>query len=274
MKLTFTLDSRDYTIDSGLYHDISIPMDFHGKQPRAFGVDRARAKSYVSGSFVGDTRLGGSCNFEQVSLVPHCNGTHTEGIGHLSHDRNPVLAALQTAWMPATLVSLNPERAGQAEERYDPQSEHDDLMISRRLLREALKNSDTEFMQALVIRTQPNGLDKIQRDYTELNPAYFSIDAMELLEEIGVRHLLVDLPSVDRSRDQGRMSAHRVFWGLGPGSHDPGLSSGWSKTITEFIYVPDQVPDGRYLLNLQIAPFVSDASPSRPLLFPLNQSTI
>jgi hypothetical protein len=33
------------------------------------------------------------------------------------------------------------------------------------------------------------------------------------------------------------------------------------------IYVPDEISDGEYLLNLQIAPFVSDASPSRPVLF-------
>ena len=274
MKLTFTLDSQYYEIDSRVFHDISIPMDFHGKQPRAFGVERAEAKAYASGPFVGDTRQGGSCNFERISLVPHCNGTHTEGIGHLSHERRPVLSALQEAWLPATLISLEPERAEQTKDLYDPQPEPGDHIISRRLLEEALKDNVREFLQALVIRTQPNGLDKLHRDYSEGDPAYFSLEAMEFLEEAGVRHLLVDLPSVDRSRDQGKMSAHRIFWSLDPGSHDPGPRSGRDKTITELIFVPDRVPDGRYLLNLQVAPFVSDASPSRPLLFPLKISTI
>jgi len=41
-------------------------------------------------------------------------------------------------------------------------------------------------------------------------------------------------------------------------------------TITELIYVPNEVLDGAYLLNLQIAPFESDASPSRPLLLEFN----
>ena len=37
--------------------------------------------------------------------------------------------------------------------------------------------------------------------------------------------------------------------------------------ITELIFVPNNVFDGRYLLNLQFAPLENDASPSRPVLF-------
>jgi hypothetical protein len=40
-------------------------------------------------------------------------------------------------------------------------------------------------------------------------------------------------------------------------------------TITELAFVPDDVKDGLYLLNLQVAPFDNDAAPSRPLLFRL-----
>ena len=38
-------------------------------------------------------------------------------------------------------------------------------------------------------------------------------------------------------------------------------------TITEFIYVPNTVEDGEYLLNLMIAPFENDATPSKPILY-------
>jgi hypothetical protein len=38
-------------------------------------------------------------------------------------------------------------------------------------------------------------------------------------------------------------------------------------TITEFIYVPDAIEDGTYFLELQLAPFENDASPSRPVLY-------
>ena len=37
------------------------------------------------------------------------------------------------------------------------------------------------------------------------------------------------------------------------------------------IYVPDCISDGSYLLNLQIPAFLSDAAPSRPILYALNE---
>ena len=38
-------------------------------------------------------------------------------------------------------------------------------------------------------------------------------------------------------------------------------------TITEMIFVQDAIEDGTYLLNLQIASFENDASPSKPILY-------
>jgi hypothetical protein len=40
-------------------------------------------------------------------------------------------------------------------------------------------------------------------------------------------------------------------------------------TITEMIYVPNEVEDGQYVLDLQIPNFVADAAPSRPVLYKL-----
>jgi hypothetical protein len=40
-------------------------------------------------------------------------------------------------------------------------------------------------------------------------------------------------------------------------------------TITELAYVDGAVPDGPYLLEVQIPALGGDAVPSRPLLFPL-----
>ena len=68
------------------------------------------------------------------------------------------------------------------------------------------------------------------------------------------------MPSVDRENDNGALAFHHAFWQVpqNPQFH---------KTITELVYVPDSLPDGDYILNLQTAPFENDASPSRPLLF-------
>ena len=92
---------------------------------------------------------------------------------------------------------------------------------------------------------------------------------MEYIVGLGFRHLLVDLPSIDRLYDEGRLSNHRVFWNVEQGSFETTAQTRRDHTVTELIYVQNDVEDGRYLLNLQIAPFHTDASPSRPLLFPL-----
>ena len=65
----------------------------------------------------------------------------------------------------------------------------------------------------------------------------------------------------------GKLSNHRVFWNVAPESRAINEASLIHNTITEMIYVAEEIKDGAYLLNLQIASFVADASPNRPLLF-------
>ncbi len=81
--------------------------------------------------------------------------------------------------------------------------------------------------------------------------------------------LVVDLPSLDRADDGGRLAAHRVFWGLPPGCDDAAAATRGRALVTELAYVPDSVPDGLYLLDLQVPAFGADAAPSRPVLYPL-----
>jgi hypothetical protein len=84
--------------------------------------------------------------------------------------------------------------------------------------------------------------------------------AVEYLVGQGISHLLIDLPSVDREEDGGRLLSHKAFWNYPehPQTH---------RTITELVYVPNSIKDGSYLLNLQIASFEIDVSPSKPVLY-------
>jgi arylformamidase len=246
--------------------DISIPLKFDGEQANAFGVEPASSKACEYGSLVGDTRRGGSCNFEQITLIPHCNGTHTECVGHITNERISVRECLQDVLMSAVLVSVEPDMANDG-----------DTVITRNALVEAIPMSngalthvratDTE-PTALIVRTLPNDDSKLSRKYDEQNiPPYFSTDAMELIVECGFKHLLVDLPSIDRLFDDGKLANHRMFWNVEQGSFEVNAATRINSTITELIYVPNEVEDGMYLLNLQIAPFESDATPSRPIIF-------
>jgi len=79
-----------------------------------------------------------------------------------------------------------------------------------------------------------------------------------------IKHLLIDLPSVDKEKDDGKLLSHNAFWNTAGELR-------MDATITEFIYVPNHVEDGEYLLNLMIAPFENDATPSKPVLYQIEK---
>jgi len=261
-----------YIIDWNEFVDISIPMRFGGPQPNAYGVEAASSTACEYGDLVGDTRRGGSCNFERVTLIPHCNGTHTECVGHVTNERISIRECLTDALCTAWLVSIQPTAASETDETYKTAYGQNDLLITAGAVENALLTQAVTKGSALIVRTLPNDDSKLSRRYDEQDiPPYFTTEAMELIVEHGFKHLLVDLPSIDRLFDEGKLSNHRVFWNVEAGRFETNDKSRVNNTITELIYVPNQIKDGEYLLNLQMAPFESDASPSRPLLFKIKK---
>ena len=267
MKFSFEIGGKSCTINSAKGIDISIPLDFYGEQPGAYGVEKAFAVPYQSDKFVGDTRQGGSCNFEKYSFIPHCNGTHTECVGHISFERIFVNGILRDSIIPCTLITVEPVLAANTNEKYIPAVNPDDFFISRAAIEKAVLDSDKNFFQGLIIRTKPNDVSKKSRDYMKMPPPFFSTDAIKFILSLGVNHLLVDFPSIDRAFDEGKLTNHHLFWNVPEGSHEVNASDVSQKTITEMIYVDNEIKDGCYLLGLQIASFKADASPSRPVLY-------
>ena len=97
------------------------------------------------------------------------------------------------------------------------------------------------------------------------------MEAAEYLNVIGISHLVVDLPSIDRINDGGRLANHHIFWNVAEETSKLVPQSWSEKTITEMVFVPDHLDDGVYLLNLQFPAFCSDAAPSKPILYPLTR---
>ena len=238
--------------------DLSIAVDFSTPRVHAFDAPDPAAQPLATGGFVGDVSHGGSCNCSTYSLTPHCNGTHTECAGHITREFMSVNSIAPTSLLRAALISITPHATAT---QFSP----DDRIITRDSLQQKLSRHLP--CNAVIVRTLPN--NKLNTDYDALCPAYFSADALAWLATIGVEHLLVDLPSVDRMRDNGLLLAHRAFWDMPRGSTSLPEAKRSHATITELIYVPDDVPDGEYLLNLQVAPLEADAAPSRPVLYPL-----
>ncbi len=254
MQATINHEGKTYTANLNEPLDISLCIGTPG--PRAWYVGNPTIEPVIAENFVGSVAAGSSVNFFNVAFNPHGHGTHTECLGHVTLAKEQLSDCLKQFFFTARLISVNPELATGNEEE---QVEAGDLIITAKLLEE-LAGDFSE--KTLVIRTLPNTNAKKTLDYSNTNPAYLTPSAAQWLVDNSVEHLLLDLPSVDRENDEGRLSTHKTFWQLpdNPQMH---------KTITEMIFVPNEIPDGLYLLNLQVANFANDAVPSRPILFAL-----
>ncbi len=248
-----TIEHKGETISFDLHAPIDLSIAVSANGPRAWYVDPVRISPVINQHFTGSVKLGGSVNFNDVVFNPHGHGTHTESVGHISRDFISVNAVLKNYFFLAEIISVKPT-APVAEKDW---SKKEDRIITQSQLAELVKSKSPE---ALIIRTLPNSIVKKSQNYSDTNFCYIEAIALSWLAEIGVEHLLVDLPSVDREKDGGLLLAHHAFWR----DESPDRMH---CTITEFIFVPDEVEDGIYLMNLQVAPFENDASPSRVVVF-------
>jgi len=270
--LEFTAGGRRWRADVTAPADLAIVLEFNGAQPSFFVAQPASSEPLRIGDFTGSVAQGASCNCAVHSLAPHCHGTHTECIGHVT--RSPVTVASLTPVAPcvALVVSVRPEPLGAgAAAAAGGHAAAEDLVIREGALAAAAAAWLDAPCTAMVIRTLPNDVDKRHRAYSgSPSPAaYFLPEAIRWLVGRGVNSLVVDLPSLDRADDGGRLAAHREYWGLPPGSEDATQATRGRALVTELAYVPDSLPDGLYLLDLQVPAFGSDAAPSRPVLYPL-----
>jgi arylformamidase len=230
--------------------DLSIGLQSGIENLRAWYVNPPRFEPVRANGFLGSVAEGGSVNFRDVFFNPHGHGTHTECCGHITKEVHSINQNLKNYFFKATLVTVAPD-----------QLENGDFIIFEQHF-EHLKQS--EFTEALIIRTLPNGNDKKTMNYSDTNPAYLDLTVMNIINKHNVQHLLIDLPSVDRESDGGALAFHHAFWNV---PSNPNRM----KTITELIYVDQLITDGQYILELQVAPFENDASPSRPILYQLEK---
>lgn len=252
---------------------LAIDLDFDGPQPNHFGTPRASSSVLKLDGFVGDTKSGGSCNVRTLSMVPHCNGTHTETVGHIVNDAVPVASLAIRPIMVSMLVTVTPKNGTQATENYRPDIDADDQIIESTQILEAVAKvgeAKTIGPQALIIRTLPNDADKRSRAYSQkAAPPYFTVEAIEAINALGVEHLLVDFPSIDRMNDNGLLTNHHLFWYVPEGTHELKDSTQTKKTVTEMVFVEDKIADGLFGLSIQVPALVTDAAPSRPIIMPL-----
>jgi kynurenine formamidase len=249
MKISLDFNDKQYSVDLAAPLDLSIPLRAGLENPNCFWAPAVEIWPVVAGDFIGDTTKGGAVNFKNITLNPHGNGTHTECVGHISTEKFTINDCLRRFHFLAKLVTLYPTRL-----------DNGDRIILKKQVEDMMKLGEAE---ALILRTLPNDDDKRSRNYSGTNPPYLHHEAVEYLVQCGIEHLLLDLPSVDREEDGGKLLSHRAFWRYGYAADQIRKNC----TITEMIFVDNHIQDGLYLLNLQIASLELDASPSKPVVY-------
>ena len=231
MKTTIQHNNTTIQVDLSKPIDISIPLSNTDANPIAWYINKPVIEPVKFDEWVGKVSSGmSSTNFNNIQFNPHGHGTHTECLGHITHDVYSVNQALKQFFFVAELISVELD------------DQEGDFVITKAAIETALMGKKPE---AIVIRTLPNDTSKLSRKYSHTDPPFLAEAAALFLRESGIQHLLIDLPSVDNLNADARLDC----------------------TITEMIFVSDEVKDGSYLLNLQIASFENDASPSKPVLY-------
>jgi arylformamidase len=235
----------NYRADLNAPFEIGIMVE-RSNGVSCFSIANANYQVYNDKGFIGSIEQGAGCNLETITFTPHGNSTHTECLGHIATKPYFVNECIKDEFMVGLVHSFKdkPHKNG--------------LVVDFDTFDfDALRN-----YAALIIRTLPNDEFKKHFDYSDQVTPYISLEDMEKIVATGIKHLILDLPSVDPEWDNGALAAHHIFWQY---PANPRLDA----SITEFAYIPNTVVDGAYLMKLNIANFVSDAAPSRPLIYPL-----
>ena len=245
MKAIIEYNSRKIQIDVSKPLDISIPIDTSKQNVNAWYIEDPKIAPEKIDDYEVSVANGAVVNFNTIHFNPHAHVTHTECVGHITEKVHSINKNLKHYFFVAEVVTIAPLH------------HNGDFLIGVKQLRTALRNKKRD---AIVIRTLPNLEDKKSMQYSNTNPTYLSEKGAIYLREKGIKHLLIDLPSVDKEKDEGKLLAHNAFWNTAGEVR-------MDATITELIYVPNTVEDGEYLLNLMIAPFENDATTSKPMLY-------
>ena len=264
MKINVKHNNNTYILNVNKTFDISIPLDFNGQQPNFYNVNKANVKPLKTDVISWSVKENAPCNVPEISLNIHCSSTHTESVGHLLSTGIDIGKIVGDILIPSLLITIEPELL-EDNEKYHVKIKKNEFVISKNILKDTIDKFSLFNFKGLIVRTLPNSIKKKQFYYPDNPYPFFTNDAIKYLNSLGIKHLFVDTPSIDRYDDDGILGNHRLFWNLGNTINDQ-LILNSNKTITEFCYIKDVIKNGFYFVNLQLPHFQLDAAPSRPIL--------
>jgi kynurenine formamidase len=207
------------------------------------------------------------CNVSEIKLIPHCHGTHTESIAHIDDEGVTIDKIQPPLGVPCQLVSICGRQFDETSDSYPMHVNENEQVIDSYELKAKLSNISKDKLKAIVLRTLPNEESKKDRIYTNINAyPFLTSEAVNYIRSLGVLHLLVDTPSIDRLDDKGKLYNHRQFWGYDKVIENNNRRNRQAATITELVYASSEIDDGFYYLYLCYPMLKTDAVPSWPVL--------
>jgi kynurenine formamidase len=238
MKVSLELRGGEKVqIDLNKAIEISTPLVPGNAKPKAWYAPNFEANPVREGDFLGSLEEGGFVNFMNLRLNPHGNGTHTESAAHVYKNANSINKTLKNVFFKSYLISSD----------------------GRQEIGDEILDNLKEDVEAIVVRTTPNEVNNKLKDFSNTNPPFLSTKLIQEILKRGIKHIIIDLPSIDPEYDEGAVLAHKIFFGSEEKTND--------NTITELVYIPNAIKDGIYMCNIQIPPFEIDAAPSRVFLY-------
>ena len=230
MQLSVNKDHNSYQIDLPSAVCLAIPYDYHGSQPNFYDTAPGEAVPFQQDKFIGKVKNNKGCNVMVINQNIHCTGTHTECAGHILEKDIYINDVLLPGFIHSELISITPINWYETEESYHVNVDDNDMVITKKDLEKKLSHS----REGLVIRTLPNKKEKLTQKYNASNTAFFTTDAITFLNDLGVKHLVVDTPSIDRTNDNGMLGNHHRYFEI---------NQPFKKTITELAFIPNSLDD-------------------------------
>ncbi|MDZ4840329.1 MAG: cyclase family protein [Bacteroidota bacterium] len=243
MKISIPHNHNTLVFDTEQAILMGLPVENSNRE--CFNLPPTHISPVIVGRWTGSVALGSNCNVDNLFISPHGNGTHTECCGHISLQHHTLKDSMTQYMLLAYLVQIQlPEDTTNYALKVSDLNWTDD----------ALKLN----ISAIIISTN-DYVDKRNAQYSNTQPPYLSLELIEFLNSKGIKHLLLDLPSIDAENDQEMIGHHTFFK-----ENDNWLTE---KTITEMNYIADKNISGLCLLQMQVLNIDSDASPSNPIIY-------
>ena len=258
MKIKIEHNNNLYEITPNEGVSISIPMNFNDDDnPKFYDENNPKKEFYTNNGIEYKVNDNTGCNVPLVQFNVHCSGTHTETAAHVFNDTHSIGSLSNLNFIPTILISIHPQ--SNVDDEYHATINSDDKIISKKILEDSL-STETQFLDCVIIRTLPNTEDKKNRNYNDVSHPFLSNDAIKFLKDKGVKHIIIDTPSIDRSDDGGQLKNHKIFFS----DHNKTINK---NTVTELAYIPNRCIDGRYFVSIGFPSFHLDAAPSNPVIY-------